>query len=1089
MIRRYAGRGLTFLFEMIGLLVIILMAAVLALMLRLQQGPVQLDFLTERVETAFARYQNGFVFDIQGTQLNWGSPADPFVLDMQDLRITRSDTTPVAVVAKARVVLSKRGLLLGRIVPKEFYLSRPALRVVRNLDGGISLNVGSGDLPTDAAVEKAWEDTTIKPADDSTEGAARGRAARQEFIASLVRQMENPSWDGMLGGLQRIIIDDAAVAYEDRVLNIFWRAEHAKIVVAREAAGIVADTVFQGEFSGRPEDARQPIIRLRATRVRGQTDTGVTVFFANVVPGHLSGESERLAFLQGFDVPLKGQISLTLDADLRASDAAFAVAGGAGTLNGFDLYPVPVAVTSLGARGRYHVPSGLGEVTAAEIDLGVAKATLTAQITAAETTSAIPARRVEVQGVLTGMPLDSLATYWPKKLATDAQHWVTTHLSQGVAERATLDIAMLLADDGTRQIETLGGEIDFRDITVDYFPPLTKVTGVTGKATYDADSFNLAIGAGKLDDIQITGARIEISDLSQASTVGQHASIDITVDMNGPLQTALRVIDSPPLQYPSELGLALDNVAGQAATTVTFAFPLHKALDISEVIVTASSKITDARLPNVALGRDLTGGPFELTLAQGQLRVAGEGRLDDSGIKLDWSRNFTDSQKPAMDLQAQLTAPAAVLHEFGLPKMVQLSGFLPAKIGLTERQDGTATLLLDADLASLGVDAPSFGVTKPEGVAGTLALELEMTNDRPTSLRRVAINAEGIRAEGQLDFAPAGETRLVRANLTRLQLGENDLKQVTIGMPVRAGDAYTAVLRGAVLDASPLFTNDETPNSNEAAAVTTPPLALDIAVDKLLTGKARSLEAVDLKLARNTHHRLEQLDLTATAGGKPLRVQYLPASPVGKSLRVEAGNAGAALHALGITSAIQGGQLTLDAQPVVKAADPILTARDLTGTLVISDFETRDAPVLAKLLNALSLSGLRDLLTNKGLSFKKARARFTLTDRGQPGSFENQRLIRIADGQTSGSSMGLTFEGAIDLWRHIYDLNGTIVPVSDLNTLLEKIPLLGDVLTAGGEGIFAATYKISGPQKDPEVSVNPLSVLAPGVLRKIFFED
>ena len=41
---------------------------------------------------------------------------------------------------------------------------------------------------------------------------------------------------------------------------------------------------------------------------------------------------------------------------------------------------------------------------------------------------------------------------------------------------------------------------------------------------------------------------------------------------------------------------------------------------------------------------------------------------------------------------------------------------------------------------------------------------------------------------------------------------------------------------------------------------------------------------------------------------------------------------------------------------------------------------------------------------------------------------------------------------------------------------------------AAGERV-AATYTIKGPTKDPSVMVNPLSVLTPGILRSIFFEN
>jgi hypothetical protein len=56
--------------------------------------------------------------------------------------------------------------------------------------------------------------------------------------------------------------------------------------------------------------------------------------------------------------------------------------------------------------------------------------------------------------------------------------------------------------------------------------------------------------------------------------------------------------------------------------------------------------------------------------------------------------------------------------------------------------------------------------------------------------------------------------------------------------------------------------------------------------------------------------------------------------------------------------------------------------------------------------------------------------------------------------------------------------------------VISSIPLIGDILTGGaGGGLFAFTYTIRGSFADPSVSVNPLSVLAPGFLRRLFFEE
>jgi hypothetical protein len=49
------------------------------------------------------------------------------------------------------------------------------------------------------------------------------------------------------------------------------------------------------------------------------------------------------------------------------------------------------------------------------------------------------------------------------------------------------------------------------------------------------------------------------------------------------------------------------------------------------------------------------------------------------------------------------------------------------------------------------------------------------------------------------------------------------------------------------------------------------------------------------------------------------------------------------------------------------------------------------------------------------------------------------------------------------------------------------VPLLGQLLTGPkGEGILGFTYAVQGPMSAPQVLVNPLSMIAPGILRDLF---
>ena len=66
-------------------------------------------------------------------------------------------------------------------------------------------------------------------------------------------------------------------------------------------------------------------------------------------------------------------------------------------------------------------------------------------------------------------------------------------------------------------------------------------------------------------------------------------------------------------------------------------------------------------------------------------------------------------------------------------------------------------------------------------------------------------------------------------------------------------------------------------------------------------------------------------------------------------------------------------------------------------------------------------------------------------------------------------------------------LEGTIVPAYTINSLLGEGPLLGPLIVGRkGEGIFGFTYRSRGASDNPDVLVNPLSVVAPGFLRRLF---
>jgi hypothetical protein len=84
-----------------------------------------------------------------------------------------------------------------------------------------------------------------------------------------------------------------------------------------------------------------------------------------------------------------------------------------------------------------------------------------------------------------------------------------------------------------------------------------------------------------------------------------------------------------------------------------------------------------------------------------------------------------------------------------------------------------------------------------------------------------------------------------------------------------------------------------------------------------------------------------------------------------------------------------------------------------------------------------------------------------------------------------GPLVGATVEGNIDYTRDDVHLRGTFVPFYGLNNMFGQIPIVGLFLGGGSkEGLVGITYEAVGPPGAPRITVNPVSAIAPGLLRK-----
>ena len=138
--------------------------------------------------------------------------------------------------------------------------------------------------------------------------------------------------------------------------------------------------------------------------------------------------------------------------------------------------------------------------------------------------------------------------------------------------------------------------------------------------------------------------------------------------------------------------------------------------------------------------------------------------------------------------------------------------------------------------------------------------------------------------------------------------------------------------------------------------------------------------------------------------------------------------------------------------------------------LIIDNFKIKEIPALAKILSLASLQGIADLLTGEGIRFTDFEMNFT----------NKGKLMTIEELYAIGPAISILIEGYIEE-NNLISLRGTLVPATTINRSIASIPLIGDLLVGKkvGEGVFGVSFKVKGPPKKLETTVNPIKTLTP----------
>ena len=154
----------------------------------------------------------------------------------------------------------------------------------------------------------------------------------------------------------------------------------------------------------------------------------------------------------------------------------------------------------------------------------------------------------------------------------------------------------------------------------------------------------------------------------------------------------------------------------------------------------------------------------------------------------------------------------------------------------------------------------------------------------------------------------------------------------------------------------------------------------------------------------------------------------------------------------------------------------IIDETSSNSKLKIENFKVVNAPGMVKLLSLADLGGLADLAKGEGLSFDLLEINMN----------KNKNILRLDEILALGPSISVLMEGYQDE-NGLTSLRGTLVPAKNLNKMISKIPVLGDIIIPKevGEGLFGISFKMKGQSGDIKTTINPIKTLTPRFIQKI----
>ena len=660
---------------------------------------------------------------------------------------------------------------------------------------------------------------------------------------------------------------------------------------------------------------------------------------------------------------------------------------------------------------------------------------------------------------------------WPEAVAPPVRRFLVENLKSGTLEDFKLKIAMTGAD-VERSIS--GGPIPDEAVKIDFaisqgtlqaaegLPPISQMD-VTGRVT--GTMVALRAPAGRVDMAGSHSLNASDGSFALDNYWDDNALARIDFRLTGAADGVGAMLQQPLVKEIAGFEVDPTGMKGKADLRVGIGLSVNHIPAFADLPLRVTGTLNDLTLDSLFGKEKLEGGNLTIAYDRGDLSIKGDGKIGGGAAAIDVQKNRQGGQANVV-----FALDEAARSKRGLSFGSQLTGIVTLKVGVPLGRPDAAGMIVEADLTKAGIDQLIPGWVKPAGRPGKLTFT--MSDGPEAEIRDLQLDSGAVQMRGTAALSKEGE--LERAELSTFKLSPGDDMRAQVE---QSGSVYKVTVRGNVGDARPFVKGlSSQSSSRNGNGKDSKDFDLDLSLN-ILTGYNNEAITNAVIKASMRKEVLRHLEMKGRLGATNVAARTDTQGRNGSVIIVQAEDAGALLRFTDVYKRMVGGDLIINMATGEGQQPGMLLLRSFT--LVNEPALRRIIPTQTQMVAGQDRSGNPQLVrvdVNE-VTFARARAEFTRTS----------GRIDFRDAAIYGNQIGFTLDGFVDYSRDRMDISGTFVPAYGLNNVFAKVPLFGPLL--GGsqyEGLFAVNFRAAGQASAPNLTVNPLSAVAPGFLRKLF---